>query len=71
MTALSVLHGWAATLQAGSVVTIDASSSDPSKLYAISVGRDVEVLKDAAVFDSVTRRMRTMHIVTVERDKRW
>jgi hypothetical protein len=58
-------------LQPGSVVTIDSLRSDPSKLYASSVGLDTEVLKDAAALDFLARRMRTMGLATVENDKGW
>ena len=58
-------------LQPGSIVTIDSLRSDPSKLYASSVGLDAEVLKDSAALDSLARRMRTMGLVAVENDKGW
>ena len=58
-------------LQPGSIVTIDSLRSDPSRLYASSVGLDTEVLKDSAALDSLTRRMRTMGLTTVESDKGW
>ena len=58
-------------LEPGNVVTIDALRSDPSKLFAASIGRDAEILKEPAVVDSLIRRMRTMGLVTVENDKGW
>lgn len=58
-------------LEPGNVVTIDTLRSDPSKLYAVSVGRDIEILKDSASLDSLVRRMRTMGLTTIEGDKGW
>jgi hypothetical protein len=58
-------------LEPGNVVTIDALRGDPSKLFAASIGRDAEILKEPAVVDSLIRRMRTMGLVTVENDKGW
>ncbi len=58
-------------LEPGNVVTIDALRSDPSRLFAVSVGRDVEILKDPATLDSLIRRMQTMGLISVESDKGW
>jgi hypothetical protein len=58
-------------LEPGNVVTIDSLRSDPSKLYATSVGADKEILADKQALDSVARRMRTMGLVSTESDKGW
>jgi hypothetical protein len=58
-------------LEPGNVVTIDSLRSDPSKLYAASVGADKEILANRQVLDSVARRMRTMGLVSSESDKGW
>jgi hypothetical protein len=58
-------------LQPGNIVTIDSLRSDPSKLYASSVGLDTEVLKDGSALDSLARRIRTMGLAIVESDKGW
>lgn len=58
-------------LQPGNIVTIDSLRSDPSKLYASSVGMDQEVLKDKSALDSLARRMRTMGVATIEGEKGW
>jgi hypothetical protein len=56
-------------LQPGNVVTIDSLRSDPSNLYAASLGPGEEVLKDGAALDSLTRRMRTMALAMPDTDK--
>ena len=56
-------------LQPGKIVTIDSLRSDPSKLYAASLGPDQEVLKDSAALDSLTRRMRTMALTMPDTEK--
>jgi hypothetical protein len=58
-------------LEPGNLVTIDSLSSDPSKLYAASVGADKDILTDKQALDSVARRMRTMGLVSSESDKGW
>jgi hypothetical protein len=58
-------------LEPGNVVTIDSLRSDPSKLYATSVGADKDILADKQALDSVARRMRTMGLVSTESDKGW
>ncbi len=58
-------------LEPGNVVTIDSLRSDPSKLYAASVGADKEILANKQALDSVARRMRTMGLVSSETDKGW
>jgi hypothetical protein len=58
-------------LQPGSIVTIDSLRSDPSKLYAASVGLDKDVLKDPEALDSLARRMRSMGLAAVESNKGW
>ena len=68
----TLLAAWVrGDLEAGNVVTIDALRSDPSKLYAASVGRDSEILKDAAVLDSLVRRMQTIGLATIEGNEGW
>ena len=52
-------------------MTIDSLRSDPSKLYATSVGADKDVLANKQALDSVARRMRTMGLVSGESDKGW
>jgi hypothetical protein len=58
-------------LEPGNLVTIDSLRSDPSKLYAASVGADKDILTDKQALDSVARRMRTMGLVSSESDKGW
>jgi hypothetical protein len=58
-------------LEPGNVVTIDSLRSDPSKLYAASVGADKDVLANKQVLDSVARRMRAMDLVLTENAKGW
>jgi hypothetical protein len=58
-------------LEPGNVVTIDSLRSDPSKLYATSVGADKDILANRQALDSVARRMRTMGLVSSESDKGW
>ena len=58
-------------LEPGNLVTIDSLRSDPSKLYAASVGVDKGILTDKQALDSVARRMRTMGLVSSETDKGW
>jgi Protein of unknown function (DUF3363) len=58
-------------LEPGNVVSIDSLRSDPSKLYAASVGADKDILTDKQALDSVARRMRTMGLVSSETDKGW
>src|SRR6202522_416435 len=58
-------------LEPGNVVTIDSLISDPSKLYAASVGADKDILANKQALDSVARRMRTMGLVSSESDKGW
>ncbi len=58
-------------LEPGNVVTIDSLRSDPSKLYASSVGADKDILANMQALDSVARRMRTMGLVSSENDKGW
>ena len=58
-------------LEPGNVVTIDSLRSDPSKLYAASVGADKDILANKQALDSVARRMRTMGLVSSESDKGW
>jgi len=58
-------------LQPGNIVTIDSLRSDPSKLYASSAGMDQDVLKDAAVLDSLARRMQRMGLASIEGNKGW
>ena len=58
-------------LEPGNLVTIDSLRSDPSKLYAASVGADKDILTDKQALDSVARRMRTMGLVSSETDKGW
>jgi hypothetical protein len=53
-------------LAPGNIVTIDSLRSDPSKLYASSVGMDREILTDKSALDSLARRMRTMGLVATE-----
>ena len=59
-------------LEPGNVVTIDVLRSNPSKLYATSVGADKDVLANKQALDSVARRMRTIGCpVSSESDKGW
>ncbi len=58
-------------LEPGNVVTIDGLRSDPSKLYAASVGTDKDILANKRALDSVVRRMRTMGLVSSGSDKGW
>ena len=58
-------------LEPGNVVTIDSLRSDPSKLYAASIGADRDILTNKQALDSVARRMRTMGLVSSESDKGW
>jgi hypothetical protein len=58
-------------LEPGNVVTIDSLRSNPSKLYAASVGADKDILANKQALDSVARRMRTMGLVSSESDKGW
>jgi hypothetical protein len=58
-------------LEPGNVVTIDSLISDPSKLYAASVGADKDILANKQALDSVVRRMRTMGLVSSGSDKGW
>jgi hypothetical protein len=58
-------------LAPGNIVTIDAPRSDPAELYAVSIGRDIEILKDSASLDSLVRQMRTMGLITIQGDKGW
>src|SRR5271156_2733294 len=58
-------------LEPGNLVTIDSLRSDPSKLYAASVGADKDILVNKEALDSVARRMRTMGLVSSETDKGW
>jgi hypothetical protein len=58
-------------LEPGNLVSIDSLRSDPSKLYAASVGADKDILTDKQALDSVARRMRTMGLVSSEADKGW
>ena len=55
----------------GCVVTVDNLRSDPSRLYAGSVGVDKEMFANKQALDSVARRMRTMGLVSSENDKGW
>jgi hypothetical protein len=58
-------------LEPGNLVTIDSLRSDPSKLYAASVGAGKDILTNKQALDSVARRMRTMGLVSSETDKGW
>ena len=58
-------------LEPGNVVTIDSLKSDPSKLYATTVGADEDILGNKQALDSVARRMRTMGLISSESDKGW
>src|SRR5580692_5169056 len=58
-------------LEPGNVVSVDSLRSDPSKLYAASVGADKDILANKQALDSVARRMRTMGLVSSESDKGW
>jgi hypothetical protein len=52
-------------------VTIDNLRGDPVKLYASTLGKDKDVLKDEKALGSILRRMRSMNLATGESDKGW
>jgi hypothetical protein len=58
-------------LEPGNVVTIDSLRSDPDKLYASTLGKDKDVLRDGKALDSIVRRMRAMNLSVGESDKGW
>lgn len=58
-------------LAPGNIVTIDSLRSDPTRLYASSAGKDVDVLSDSKTLDSLNRRMQSMGIDEVKVDKGW
>ena len=58
-------------LAPGNIVTIDGLRSDSEKLYAASVGRDIEVLTDDRALGSIARRMRMMSLTAGDSDKGW
>ena len=58
-------------LAPGNVVTIDRLRSNPEKLYAVSVGKDTDVLVDDKALGSIARRMRTMGLAVSDSDKGW
>jgi Protein of unknown function (DUF3363) len=58
-------------LEPGNIVTIDSLRSDPSKLYALSIGTDKDIFTNKQALDSVARRMRTMGLVSSESGKGW
>jgi hypothetical protein len=58
-------------LEPGSVVTIDSLRSDPDKLYASTLGKDKDVLRNGKTLDSIVRRMRAMNLSVSESDKGW
>src|SRR3984885_1427109 len=58
-------------LEPGNLVTIASLRSDPSKLYATSVGADKDILANKQALESVARRIRTMGLVSSETDKGW
>jgi hypothetical protein len=58
-------------LKAGNIVSIDSLKSDPSRLYAASLGDDARILRDQRALDGIARRIRTMGIIVSENDKGW
>jgi len=58
-------------LEPGNVVTIDSLRSNPNQLYASTLGRDKDVLRDGNALDSIVRRMRVMNLSVGESDKGW
>ena len=58
-------------LKAGSIVSIDSLKSDPSRLYAATLGSDESILRDPKALDGIARRVRTMGIAISESDKGW
>jgi len=58
-------------LEPGNVVTIDSLRSDPDKLYASTIGKDKDILRDEKALDSIVRRMRAMNLSVGESDKGW